>query len=172
LCKAQSRFGILSSGFSHVRRSLFTLFMAAALAACAVPPKLGPAPMPRAPVTAASTVTLAVRGDVDWPAADWWQAWGDSQLNALVAEALAGNPDIAAAEARVAAADAAAHRSSALELYLAAARPGAARAGAASGPCAAAAAQHWAALAAWRALSAQGRLEWHLLAAPLADWIE
>ena len=94
-----------------MRRSLSTLFMAAALAACAVPPKLGPAPLPRAPATAASTITLAAKGEFDWPAADWWQAWGDSQLNALVAEALAGNPDMAAAEARVAAADAAARQS-------------------------------------------------------------
>ncbi len=50
-------------------------------------------------------------GQRDWPAENWWQAWGDAQLNALVAEALAGNPDMAAAEARVAAADAAARQS-------------------------------------------------------------
>jgi NodT family efflux transporter outer membrane factor (OMF) lipoprotein len=94
-----------------VHRKSFLLIPLLALAACAVPPKLGPAPVPRAPATAASTVTLAAKGEVDWPVADWWQAWGDPQLNALVAEALAGNPDMAAAEARVAAADAAARQS-------------------------------------------------------------
>jgi NodT family efflux transporter outer membrane factor (OMF) lipoprotein len=98
-----------------VHRKTFLLIPALApilaLSACAVPPKLGAAPIPRAPATAASTVTLAAKGEVDWPAADWWQAWGDPQLNALVAEALAGNPDMAAAEARVVAADAAARQS-------------------------------------------------------------
>ncbi|SEO36703.1 MULTISPECIES: efflux transporter outer membrane subunit [unclassified Luteibacter] len=37
----------------------------------------------------------------NWPAADWWTGLGDSQLDALIAEALKGNPDLAVAEARV-----------------------------------------------------------------------
>lgn len=41
-----------------------------------------------------------------WPASDWWAAYGDSQLDALMAEALAGSPDLAAAVARVQRADA------------------------------------------------------------------
>lgn len=94
-----------------MRRSLSILPLAAALAACAVPPKLGPAPVVRAPATLASTTTLAAQGQRDWPGADWWQAWGDPQLDALVSEALAGNPDMAAAESRVAAADASARQS-------------------------------------------------------------
>lgn len=36
-----------------------------------------------------------------WPQADWWKALGDTQLDALVDEALAGNPSIAAVDARV-----------------------------------------------------------------------
>ncbi len=36
-----------------------------------------------------------------WPRSDWWKALGDAQLNALVDEALAGNPSIAAVDARV-----------------------------------------------------------------------
>lgn len=35
-----------------------------------------------------------------WPAADWWTALGDPQLDALIAEALKGNPDLAIADAR------------------------------------------------------------------------
>lgn len=89
-----------------MHRKPFLLISALALAACAVPPKLGPAPIVRAPVAADS-----LSGEADWPAANWWQAWGDPQLNALVAEALAGNSDMAAAEARVVAADAAARQS-------------------------------------------------------------
>ncbi len=35
-----------------------------------------------------------------WPSTDWWKALGDPRLDALVHEALAGNPDIAIASAR------------------------------------------------------------------------
>jgi len=38
------------------------------------------------------------------PQADWWRVWGDAQLNALMAEALAHNPTLALAAARVRAA--------------------------------------------------------------------
>ena len=36
-----------------------------------------------------------------WPQAQWWQRYGDAQLNALIDEALQGAPDMAAAAARV-----------------------------------------------------------------------
>ncbi len=39
-----------------------------------------------------------------WPSRDWWKALGDPQLDALVTEALADNPDIAMAAARARAA--------------------------------------------------------------------
>jgi len=35
-----------------------------------------------------------------WPAADWWRAFGDAQLDGMVDEALRGNPDLALADAR------------------------------------------------------------------------
>lgn len=82
-----------------------------ALAACAVPPRLGPAPGLANPAALASAQSLAGQPPRDWPAADWWQAWGDPQLPALIAEALAGNPDMALAASRLAAADAAARQS-------------------------------------------------------------
>lgn len=43
-----------------------------------------------------------------WPESRWWQAYGDAQLDALVDSALAGNPDLRAARARVAQAEGAA----------------------------------------------------------------
>lgn len=42
----------------------------------------------------------------DWPSQNWWEAYGDAQLNALVEEALADSPDLRAAAARVRAAEA------------------------------------------------------------------
>jgi NodT family efflux transporter outer membrane factor (OMF) lipoprotein len=44
----------------------------------------------------------------DWPRLDWWKRFADPQLDALVNEGLGGSPSLAAAEARVARADAAA----------------------------------------------------------------
>jgi multidrug efflux system outer membrane protein len=44
----------------------------------------------------------------NWPAPDWWKAFGSPELNELMAEAQSGNTDVAAAAARVLAADAAA----------------------------------------------------------------
>jgi NodT family efflux transporter outer membrane factor (OMF) lipoprotein len=43
-----------------------------------------------------------------WPARNWWSGLGDAQLDALIDEALAGNPGLAAADARARAAQAAA----------------------------------------------------------------
>ena len=36
-----------------------------------------------------------------WPAADWWRRFGDPQLDALIDEALAGNPGMTSARARI-----------------------------------------------------------------------
>ncbi|PLR22650.1 fusaric acid resistance protein [Caulobacter zeae] len=36
-----------------------------------------------------------------WPASDWWKRYGDPQLDALVAEVLADNPSLGAAQARI-----------------------------------------------------------------------
>lgn len=50
-------------------------------------------------VTAALASPAFTRGA--WPQQDWWRAFGDPQLDRLMAAALAGNPDIRIAEARV-----------------------------------------------------------------------
>jgi NodT family efflux transporter outer membrane factor (OMF) lipoprotein len=42
-----------------------------------------------------------VTSAADWPAGDWWNAYGDPQLDRLVTEALADAPTLAQAQARV-----------------------------------------------------------------------
>ncbi len=70
------------------------------LVSCAAP-DLGPRPELSTPDAYASRSSLAVASDGAWPAAQWWRSYRDTQLNALIAEALAGSPDIAIAAARV-----------------------------------------------------------------------
>ncbi len=53
---------------------------------------------------------------MDWPADDWWTVYQDPQLNALMAEALQGSPDLKAAEARVRQAGGAAEQAGAARL--------------------------------------------------------
>src|SRR5471030_1443046 len=76
------------------------------LSACATVPRLGLAPT-MAPSTAyAADATLAGVDRSAWPDQAWWHDYGDPQLDALIAEAMAGTPDLAAAVARVRQADA------------------------------------------------------------------
>lgn len=90
---------------------LTTTALLGLLAGCAAP-DLGPKPVPAAPESLASDASFA--GAVGaWPVEGWWQAWGDPQLGTLIAEGLAGSPDIAAAAARVRAAEALAQQAGA-----------------------------------------------------------
>lgn len=60
------------------------------------------------PVAALDEARLGISGqDTSWPSAQWWQRYGDPQLNALLDEALANNPSMSAAQARLAKANAA-----------------------------------------------------------------
>jgi NodT family efflux transporter outer membrane factor (OMF) lipoprotein len=83
------------------------------LAACA--PDLGPLPEPTPVQTYASDRSFTAP-QAAWPQADWWKAYGDSQLDGLMDEALAGSPDLKIAEARFREADAA-QRDSASNLW-------------------------------------------------------
>ena len=69
-------------------------------------------PTEKAPSTYATDKSFSAPSN-DWPTADWWTAYGDSQLNGLVAEGLASAPDLKIAEARLREADAAAQQSGA-----------------------------------------------------------
>ncbi len=72
------------------------------LAGCATSGGLHPDGAPINPDSLSTSRTLAkVRlSPAAWPEADWWSALGDSQLNALIAEALRDNPSLAEADAR------------------------------------------------------------------------
>ena len=77
-----------------------TVLFSATLAACA------PDPGPRAPLSTAEGFAIArsIDGAADPNAAAspvWWKDYGDPQLAALIEEGLAGNPDLAAAAARM-----------------------------------------------------------------------
>jgi len=63
----------------------------------------GPAPVEKLD---AARLGLA-RQDTQWPQDRWWQRYGDAQLDALMDEALASNPSMSAARARLAQANAA-----------------------------------------------------------------
>lgn len=86
----------------------------ASLAACASVPDLGAMPRLADPASLGSVQTFGgaqTFGDTgarsgDWPAAAWWRSFGDPQLDALIGEALASSPDVAAAAARIRAAEA------------------------------------------------------------------
>lgn len=84
-------------------RATFTAFVAAALlAGCASMHGLKPQQQAVDDSSLSAQRSLGgVRLDpAAWPAQDWWKAYHDSQLDALVDEALAGNPGLAIADAR------------------------------------------------------------------------
>ena len=80
------------------------------LAACA--PDLGALPVEKAPDTYAVQRSFDVAA-ADWPAENWWSAYGDAQLDTLIAEGLADAPDLKRAEARLRQADALAQQAGA-----------------------------------------------------------
>jgi len=72
----------------------------AVLAACAQLPERDDAPSIRSP-THYATESAYHAPAAEWPSDAWWTAYGDDQLDTLIAEALVGSPSIAAAEARL-----------------------------------------------------------------------
>jgi NodT family efflux transporter outer membrane factor (OMF) lipoprotein len=72
------------------------LIGAVLLAACA---SMDRNPSTTRQISAASLGASDAR--VEWPNDDWWRRYGDSQLDQLVTEGLAGNPSLDAARARV-----------------------------------------------------------------------
>jgi NodT family efflux transporter outer membrane factor (OMF) lipoprotein len=92
-------------------KSLIPILLVTALAGCAaIPPGQ----------STVHTLQGAELGLADsaiaWPSDRWWQRYGDTQLNQLIQEALAGNPSLSAAQARLAMADAAVRGARALQL--------------------------------------------------------
>lgn len=77
-------------------RTNLPLLLAASLGACATPP----APAPRT-IAAPATFALASPTAAE-PVAEFWRAFGDAELDALMRDALAANTDLRIAAARVA----------------------------------------------------------------------
>ena len=101
-----------------IRRGLPAVLMlssALALSACVSVPHLATAPQIKPAQTYAAAQSLAAPA-ADWPKDAWWKAYGDDQLGALIDEALANAPDLAAAEARVRKAQAYAEQAGATRL--------------------------------------------------------
>lgn len=69
------------------------------LSGCAAIPDLGQKPVPVAPESVVASQSLTAPAGA-WPADQWWAAYGDPQLNQLIAEGLAASPDLATADAR------------------------------------------------------------------------
>ena len=87
-------------GHPRIRQGWLILGLPILLAACAqVPEWSGKAsltqPVPDALQAARNAPPM------DWPTQQWWQRYGDAQLDQLIAEALQTAPDMAAAVARV-----------------------------------------------------------------------
>ena len=78
----------------------FLLAGSATLIACASVPDLGKRPEIRPAGQLASRQSLT-SSTAAWPKENWWSVYGDPQLDALVTEAIAASPDLAAASARL-----------------------------------------------------------------------
>jgi multidrug efflux system outer membrane protein len=81
-----------------ILRPLLMASLAAMLAACAAAPQKLPAPELRDDAPLAG---LPTRADAAWPDPQWWRHYADPQLDRLVAQAMAGSPDLAVARSRV-----------------------------------------------------------------------
>lgn len=91
------------TSISRIRlRMIVVLVVSATLNACASMQGLLPSTPQREAVSllAGQSVADVQLSDAAWPASDWWRALGDPQLDALIDEALRGNPDLEAADAR------------------------------------------------------------------------
>lgn len=87
-----------------VSRACLAVAVSAALAGCAGFPSAQPLQAARGidQYQSASSLSAPV---VAWPDEQWWQRYGDSQLDTLIQEGLANSPDMAVAAARLHAAE-------------------------------------------------------------------
>lgn len=89
----------LPSGHRRVLAALVAASLGA-LGGCAMIPDLGRAPTLKPMEQLGSAQSLAAPVTA-WPADSWWQAYQDTQLDALIGEALRDAPDLAMALARL-----------------------------------------------------------------------
>ena len=82
--------------------ALAVLAISLVIAGCASTRGIAPQAIATAPSSLdAGTAIRAANADAQWPAADWWRAYNDPQLNAWIKATEAGNPTLAIAQARV-----------------------------------------------------------------------
>lgn len=74
--------------------------MALALTACVGTPKMDASPVMKDAQDYQSAQSLAA-ATTQWPEQNWWMAYGDTQLNQLIEEALKDSPDIQKAQGRL-----------------------------------------------------------------------
>ncbi len=82
-----------------------TIIATLALSGCARLP-IGVSPKSRllepGKLDAGSAISSAAKQSAQWPSQGWWKAYGDPQLDRLVAEATSGNPSMHIAQSRIA----------------------------------------------------------------------
>ena len=83
---------------------VITLFLAGCVSSAGLRPTAQPLAADQ--LTAARSLAGTPLSPAAWPRADWWTTFADPELDRLVQQALAGNPDLAAADARARLADA------------------------------------------------------------------
>src|SRR5262252_1930253 len=110
-----NKFSQQISALRHFGRATLLVSTALLTVSCAAIPNLGSAKQVQ-PVESYAATESFKAPVAEWPADEWWKAYGDDQLNELVAEALAGGPNLKDAEARVRQADALAQEAGAARL--------------------------------------------------------
>ncbi|WP_368669173.1 efflux transporter outer membrane subunit [Pseudomonas tolaasii] len=79
-----------------------TLCLCAVMAGCISTHGIAPLEHPRTVSELASGAAIAAaNSDAGWPAAQWWRAYGDGQLNRWIKQATVSSPSLAMAAARV-----------------------------------------------------------------------
>lgn len=91
---------VAAAGRPRFKASVLAVSAALGLAACAQIPELGQLTAPKSAASYQAGKSFA-SPVIEWPAEQWWKAYGDAQLDTLIDEALRDSPDIAAAAARL-----------------------------------------------------------------------
>ncbi|MNO79778.1 Multidrug resistance outer membrane protein MdtP precursor [compost metagenome] len=88
--------------FAGTRTATLLLAAGIALGGCVSPAGLEPSgrQLDPASLQAGRTLDGTPLSDAAWPRQNWWNVFGDPQLDALIGEALKGSPDLQIAEAR------------------------------------------------------------------------
>lgn len=82
------------------KATLLVLAIVATLSGCAQLPEYRQSVRMK-PVSEYQATASLTASDGAWPAENWWAAYGDAQLDAMIGEALRDSPDLAAASARL-----------------------------------------------------------------------